>query len=402
MRVFFPFAYYYPERCAGIYIADDLMHALADSGIDSYMSVPSPTRNLPKDAKWERTEKSVDGRITIHRFRMFKEGKNSLIRALRYFFCEIAQLHSLLWKKYEVVFIDSTPPIQGLKLVVLRWFRKKKVIFNIHDLFPDSLVATGMAQKNGLLWRIGSWVMKVTYRRVDKIITISEDIRKSLVARGVPEDKIEVVYNWVDAEAIRPVDKENNTLYEEFGLQRDKFTVVYAGNLGNSQNIDVILDAASRLTDVRFVIFGTGGNEEEIKERITSEKIDNVTMLPLQPVERVSEVYSLGDACIVSCKPGFGGSAMPSKTWSIMACGRPVIASFDEGELKDIVEKNDCGSFAHAGNADELVKAIKELAQDHARCSEMGKNARKFVMDNLTKEIGTKRYIDILFSVVKR
>lgn len=85
-----------------------------------------------------------------------------------------------------------------------------------------------------------------------------------------------------------------------------------------------------------------------------------------------------------------------------MACGRPVIASFDEGELKDIVEKNDCGSFAHAGNADELVKAIKELAQDHARCSEMGKNARKFVMDNLTKEIGTKRYIDILFSVVKR
>ena len=214
MRVFFPFAYYYPERCAGIYIADDLMHALADSGIDSYMSVPSPTRNLPKDAKWERTEKSVDGRITIHRFRMFKEGKNSLIRALRYFFCEIAQLHSLLWKKYEVVFIDSTPPIQGLKLVVLRWFRKKKVIFNIHDLFPDSLVATGMAQKNGLLWRIGSWVMKVTYRRVDKIITISEDIRKSLVARGVPEDKIEVVYNWVDAEAIRPVDKENNTLYE--------------------------------------------------------------------------------------------------------------------------------------------------------------------------------------------
>lgn len=154
------------------------------------------------------------------------------------------------------------------------------------------------------------------------------------MAKGVPEEKIEVIYNWVDTDAIQPIAKEDNPLFEEFGIDRTKFTVVYAGNLGNAQNIDIILEGAKMLPQVQFVVFGTGGLEDEIRVRIAHEHLDNVRLLPLQPYERVSQVYSLGDVCIVSCKAGLGGSAMPSKTWSIMSCARPVLASFDEGELK--------------------------------------------------------------------
>lgn len=125
-------------------------------------------------------------------------------------------------------------------------------------------------------------------------------------------------------------------------------------------------------------------------------------MNPLQPYERVSQVYSLGDVCVVSCKQGFGGSAMPSKTWTIMSCGRPVIASFDKGELKEILENNNSGVFSHAGNVNEFVAAIKQLATNREKCEEMGKNARQFILDNLTKEVGTKKYIDIIKSVVKK
>ena len=212
------------------------------------------------------------------------------------------------------------------------------MVYNAQDLFPETLSGTGLAKSGGLLWKIGMWVSNVTFRYSDMIIAISEDIKRSIVARGVPEEKVEVIYNWVDEKAIQPVDKADNPLFEEFGLDREKFTVVYAGNLGNAQNISIILDAASLLPEVQFALFGTGGLESEIRLRIEKEGLMNVHLNPLQPMERVSQVYSLGDACIVSCKAGLGGSAMPSKTWTIMSCGRPVVASFDEGELKDIIQ----------------------------------------------------------------
>ena len=207
-------------------------------------------------------------------------------------------------------------------------------MYMCQDIFPDSLAGTGLAKKGGLLWKIGSCIANRIYRSADKIIVISQDFKKNLLAKGVPEEKIEVIYNWVDENAVQPVAKAENPLYEEFGLSREAFTVVYAGNLGNAQNIGIILEAAKRFNEnenenenekqaVQFVIFGTGGLEEEIRRRIVEEGLTNVRLLPLQPYERVSQVYSLGDACVVSCKEGLGGSAMPSKTWTIMSCGRP-------------------------------------------------------------------------------
>ena len=402
MRVIVPYAYYHPEQCAGLFIIDDITEIAARQGIGSLITVPTPTRNVPADAKWERNEVLWNGKVKVHRFHMYGEGKNPVQRAFRYLLCEIVQLHYMLWNDYDVAFIDSTPPIQGLKLLIVRLFRKKPFIYNAQDLFPETLSGTGLANQGGLLWKIGMWVSNVTFRNSDKIIAISNDIKNSMVARGVPAEKIEVVYNWVDEKAVQPVAKGDNPLFEEFGLSRDKFTSVYAGNLGNAQNIGIVLDGAKELPEVQFAVFGSGGLENEIRKRIDEENLTNVHLNPLQPVERVSYVYSLGDACIVSCKEGLGGSAMPSKSWSIMSCGRPVVASFDEGELKEILEKNNCGVFSHAGNVKEFVEAIKSLAENPSRCTEMGKNAREFILKNLTKEVGAKKYVDIITSVVKK
>ena len=332
MKILIPFSYYHPEQCAGLFVIDDITEEAAQQGISSLITVPSPTRNVPKDAIWSRNEKLCGGMVQVHRFRMYGEGKNPVLRALRYLLCEIVQLHYLLWKQYDVAFIDSTPPIQGLKLPIIRLFRRKKrFVYNAQDLFPETLSGTGLAKQGGMLWKIGKWVSNVTFKNSDKIIAISQDIKSSMVTRGVPAEKIEVVYNWVDENAVHPVSKEDNPLFEEFGLSRDKFTVVYAGNLGNAQNIGIVIDGAKELPEVQFAIFGTDGLEKEIRTQIEQEELTNVHMNPLQPFERVSQVYSLGDACIVSCKEGLGGSAMPSKTWTIMSCGRPVVASFDEG-----------------------------------------------------------------------
>lgn len=402
MKILIPFSYYHPEQCAGMFVIDDMTEEAAQQGIESLITVPTPTRNVPEDAKWDRDEALSDGKIKVHRFRMYGEGKNPVLRAFRYLLCEIVQLHYMLWKNYDVAFIDSTPPIQGLKLPIVRLFRKKPIVHNVQDLFPETLSGTGLASQGGILWKIGMWVSNVTFRNSDKIIAISNDIKRSMVARGVPAKKIDVVYNWVDEKAVHPVAKKDNPLFEELGLSREKFTIVYAGNLGNAQNISIVLDGAKELPMVQFAVFGSGGLENEIRKRIEDENLTNVHLNPLRPLERVSYVYSLGDACVVSCKKGLGGSAMPSKSWSIMSCGRPVVASFDEGELKEILENNNCGVFSHAGNVKEFVAAIRQLATNREKCEEMGKNARQFILSNLTKEVGAKKYVDIIKSVVKK
>lgn len=406
MKVIFPFSYYYPEQCAGIFVVDDLMHRLAAEGDESVIYVPTPTRNVREGVEWKRKEVLCDGKMVVKRFHMYGEGKNPVLRALRYCFCELAYLHHLIWDKYDVAFIDSTPPIQGLKLPIVRLFRKCPVVYNAQDLFPDTLSGTGLAKKGGLLWKIGSWVARVTFNNTDKIIAISEDIKRTLVEeKGIPADKVVVVYNWVDSDAVVPIKKEENPLFEEFGLSRDKFHVVYAGNLGNAQNINIVVDAATRLRDnedVEFVVFGSGGLENDIRARIEAEGLKNLRLLPLQPVERVKYVYSLGDVCLVSCKEGLGGSAMPSKTWSILSCGRPVLANFDEGELQMILTKNELGVFTKAGDLEGFVEAISQLAAEPEKCAEMGARGRQFILDNLTKDAGTRKYAEVLRSVCKK
>ena len=406
MKVIFPFSYYYPEQCAGIFVVDDLMHRLAAEGDESVIYVPTPTRNVREGVEWKRKEVHCDDKMVVKRFRMYGEGKNPLLRALRYCFCELVYLHHLLCDKYDVAFIDSTPPIQGLKLPIVRLFRKCPVVYNAQDLFPDTLSGTGLATKGGLLWKIGSWVARVTFNNTDKIIAISEDIKRTLVEeKGIPADKVVVVYNWVDSDAVVPIAKEENPLFEEFGLNREKFHVVYAGNLGNAQNINIVVDAAARLRDnenVEFVVFGSGGLESDIRARIETEGLKNLRLLPLQPVERVKYVYSLGDVCLVSCKEGLGGSAMPSKTWSILSCGRPVLANFDEGELQMILTKNQLGVFTKAGDLEGFVEAISQLAAEHEKCEKMGARGRQFILDNLTKDAGTRKYAEVLRSVCKK
>lgn len=404
MKVILPVAYYTPEQCAGIYIIHDFCEACANSGIETLIYAPFPTRNVDSNALWKKRESFVNGKTQIQRFPMYSEGKNPLLRAIRYVFTECAYLYALLWMNYDVIFLDSTPPIQGLKLPIVRLFRKKPVVYNAQDIFPDSLVGAGLAKKGGLLWRIGCWVSNITYKYSDKIIVISEDFKRTLIGKGVPEDKIIVVYNWVDEKLIIPIAKQDNPFYSKFELDKEKFRVVYAGNLGNAQNIDVIINTAIHLKkngNIEFVIFGSGGLECDIKKRIKEEKLENVKMFPLQPSDKVSYVYSLGDLCIVSCKAGFGGSAMPSKTWSILSTARPVLANFDDGELRRTIEKNDLGLFTKADDVDGMVTAILEASKNPDRCDEMGRKGRAFIEEYLTKEKNTRKYVEVIKEVVK-
>ena len=412
MKVLYCPAYFFPEQAASSSLNDQRNQAFADAGFDTVVYVPTPCRGISREerrtycSKAHRHEKMYDGKMLVNRFSMYPEGKNPILRALRYSLCWLKQLNRGLFEKnVDCIYIASTPPIQGVLGGMLKKNKKVPFVYNLQDIFPDSLVGTGMTHKESFLWKIGRRIENFTYRNADKIIVISQDFKRNIMAKGVPEEKIEVIYNWVDENAIVPVKEEDNELFEEFGISRDKFRVVYAGNLGNAQNIEIIVDAARRLKDnqkIEFVIFGKGGLEDEIKQTKAKEQLNNLTILPLQPYDRVAKVYGLGNLCIVACKPGFGGAAMPSKTWSIMSSGRAVLANFDEGELKEIVENNHCGAFTKAGDLESFVSTIEKLSQHPEQCAEMGEKGRQFILDNLTRAVGTQKYVNVIKSVVKK
>ena len=403
MKIILPIAYYHPEQCAGLYIIDDVMHQAAKNDIQSLLVAPTPTRNVNRNAVWDKDEYLAEGKVQVHRFTMYGEGKNPLLRALRYCLCEIAYLHSMLWQKYDVAFIDSTPPIQGLKLPLVKLLKRKPIIYNLQDIFPDSLVGAGFAKRNGILWKIGRVIENITYRNADRIIVIYDDFKKNIMAKGVPEEKIVVVYNWVDENAVTPVAKGENELYDELGIDREKFSVVYAGNFGHAQDIDVIIAAAERLKDVedmQFLMFGTGGLVEDYKKIAREKGLKNMYFFPLQPAEKVSQVYSMGDLGVVACKKGLGKGAFPSKTWSIMSAGTPVIANYDEDtDLEKLVRENALGVFSAADDSEQMAERIMEMYNDRDLCAQYGRNARQYILDNVSKDKSTQKYVDVIKEV---
>lgn len=403
MKAIFPCSYYLPETAASLYITDNIVHACADKGIEVDLYTPSPTRNVPDGSVWEREERQMDGKLRIHRFHLYGEGKNPMLRALRYFLGEFILLHYCMWKKYDVAFVDSTPPIQGLKMPLIKWLKRKPTIYNVQDIFPDSLVGTGLTHEGSLMWKIGRIVEKITYKYADKIIVISEDFKKNIMTKGVPEDKIVVIYNWVDQNKVVDVPREENKLFDVYGLDRSKFYITYNGNIGLTQNMDMLLDVAKELQkvyeDIHFVLVGNGAYLDEVKRKVADQQLENVHLLPFQPYEDISHVFSLGDASLVISKSGVGANSVPSKTWSIMSASRPVLANFDENELKTIIENNHCGIFTKAGDKDAFKESILTLYNHRELCKEYGHNGRKFVLDNLTREVGTQKYVDVIKEV---
>lgn len=406
-------AYFKPEHAASSYLVDNMYQAFTDAGMEMIVYAPIPTRGVSEEVRAEYKkmliEKLYGGRMSAYRFSLIKEGRNALIRAFRYFIACLMQFWRGAFyeesKECDVLFIFSTPPIQGAMAAMVKKFNKMPLVYNLQDIFPDSLVGTGLAKKGGLLWKIGRMIEDFTYRNADKIIVISEDFKKNIMEKGVPEEKIVVVYNWVDQNAVVDVPREKNKLFDKYGLDRSKFYIEYSGNIGLTQNMDMLLEVMEELQvshpDINLVLVGEGAYKAQVEKIVDEKQLKNVHLLPFQPYEDISYVFSLGDAGLVISKPGVGANSVPSKTWSIMSASRPVLANFDENELKQIVEKHHCGIFTKAGDKEAFMQSILTLYNNRELAVEMGKNGRQFVMDNLTREVGTQKYVQVIKNVCK-
>ena len=399
-----------PEKAASIYLVENRLEAFADEGFDVVIYASRPTRGLSDEEyaeyKHKKIEMMYDGKLCVHRFAMFREGKNPILRALRYSLNWIIQLgYGLVEKNVDCLYLESTPPIQGLLGAFINIFKGTPFVYCLQDIFPDSLAGTGLAKKGSILWKIGRVIENFTYKHADKIIVISEDFKKNIMAKGVPEDKIEVIYNWVDQNAVVHVDRSDNKLIDKYNIDPTKFYIEYSGNIGLTQNMDMLLDVMKELKtshpEIGLILVGEGAYKKQVEEIVKRDNLTNVAMLPFQDYADISHVFSLGDVGIIISKPGVGSNSVPSKTWSIMSASRPVLANFDENEVKTILSDNKCGIFTKAGDKEAFKEAIIKLYENRELCKEYGRNGREFIMKNLTREVGTKKYVDVIKSVVR-
>lgn len=400
-------SYFFPENLAASHLMNDLFEAFQKAEIETEVYCPTPTRGIDNETRKKykhiKYEEMYDGTVKVHRFSMFREGKNPFLRAIRYILCNIIQyFKGCRAQNIDLILGTSTPPTQGMLCALVKKKLKVPFIYNLQDIFPDSLVNAGFTKKGSLLWKIGRKIEDFTYRNADKIIVISDGLKKNIMEKGVPEEKIEVIPNWVDTNDVHPIPRQMNPLISELNIDPTKFIVLYAGNFGRAQGADIVIKAAEQLIgndQIQFVIFGGGSEFQDAIDYVKEKKLTNIIIRPLLPPERVSEVYSLGDIAIITCKKGFGSSCVPSKTWSIMACETPILASFDlNSELAEILHDSGAGYCIEPENVNELSEAIMYSYQIWTQGMFKENIIREYVLKNASKDICIKKYMDTLLN----
>ena len=286
------------------------------------------------------------------------------------------------WFRRSGAVIAMSPPLTlGLTGWVASRLRRCPLVFNIQDVFPDAAVETG-AISNRTIIAAASWLERVSYRAADAVTVLSDDLRDNVVAKLISARRdqaggtVHVIPNFVDTEAIVPADRA--TPYRaELGLG-DGPVVLYAGNVGFSQSLDLVLAAARELPDVTFLINGNGAARTSLEADAVD--ITNLRFADYIETSRLSEVLATGDVHVVPLRRGLGRVSVPSKTYSIMAAGRPVVAAIDpDTAVPRILADSGGGVAVPPDDAPAFIEAIRSIIEDPDRASRLGVLGRAWV-----------------------
>ena len=323
---------------------------------------------------WSREDR---GKVTVIRTRGTRFSKSNLAGRLvnlgTYYL--LAAIVAFRLPRPDVIVAETDPPLLGALAAVLKRRWRCRLVYNVRDLYPDIAEVTGGVRSPFLLelLRRGN---DYAYERADLIVTLGHDMARRIVNKGVPTEKVVVVPDWVDCGRIRPLD--SNPFRRSFG---NKFVVMYSGNIGLSQQLDAVLEAADRLRDddrILFALIGEGARKKGLEERARAMGLTNVRFLPYQPLENLGESLSAADLHLIPLAPGAAGCLVPSKIYGILAAGRPFIAMMeDSAEVAQIARDDAVGFVVRPGNVEALVGAIRAAVDAPENLEQMGARARR-------------------------
>lgn len=339
----------------------------------------------------------VDG-ISILRVALYPNHDSSALKRIFNYisFAFMVMLFGIFaTKKTDIIYAYHPPLTVGIAAVFIKFFRKTPIVYDIQDMWPDTLKATGMLNNQRLLNIIGS-VCQLVYKFVDHIVVLCPGFKKILIERTVPESKVSVIYNWCDEESLT---KTQPLKLEYQQLMRDKFNVVFAGNLGKAQALDKILDVAKELKEVQkiqFIFVGSGTETERLRLRLKHENIKNVSFIPRMPMSEVGGVLMNASVLLVHLKkdPLFE-ITVPSKTQAYMAIGKPLLMAV-AGDAAEIVKVANCGRIAISEDTISIKESILDIYHlSNEEQQKLGLNARNFYNEKLSLKSGVQQFVEI-------
>lgn len=305
-----------------------------------------------------------------------------------------------LARRPDVIYAYHPPLTVGITASLIRLFRRVPVVYDIQDMWPDTLRATGMLGNVRALNMVAS-VCQWVYRHVDQIVVLSPGFKRLLLQRGVAENKIDVIYNWADEVSLNA---PQGRLPASFPGP-EQFRIVFAGNLGKAQALDTVLDAAALLqtkdSRVCFVLLGGGVEVGRLKQRAFDLSLRNIVFLPQVPMAEVGVILNAADALLVHLrKDPLFEITIPSKTQAYMAVGKPLLMAVC-GDATQLVEQSGGGVVANSENADELAKVAGKLATLGAEdLVNMGQRAKAYYQEHLALRVGVARFGEVFLKCV--
>lgn len=297
--------------------------------------------------------------------------------------------------RHDVIVAMSDPPfLVGLALMVGR-FRGTPVVYWVQDLFPQIAGRLGVLTRNGITYRVLAALARRVNRSSDAVITLGPAMTRQAVRAGAPPDRTACVPNWADTAAIRPVPPEENPFVREHDLA-DRFVVLYSGNAGRAHRFEAVLEAARRLRaeeDILFLFIGGGAKLPELRAAVEADGLTNVRFTNYVPREELKYSLSAADVSLVTEDPAVVGHLVPSKTYGIMASGRPLLfVGSESSDVAAVVREHDCGVVVSPEDSDGLVAAIRRLRADPALGERMGGRGREAAVRLYDRKVATRRW----------
>lgn len=380
---------YHPELTGISVYTTGLARSLVQHGdlVDVYTGFPyypSWRKRSGDRWLWHRGE-DIDG-VRVHRNYLYVPSRPSAIKRMLHelSFVFSATLGYLFGPRADVTVIVSPSLFLGIPIALLARLKGSPTLFHVQDLQPDAAVDTGMLRP-GRLTDFFYWIERMTYRLCTRVSTISEGMRRRVVEKGVPGEKVSLLRNWANDDQVHS--RSGDTDFRREWQLEGRFVVLYSGNMGVKQGLATLLDCAEALRaeqDIAFVIVGDGGEMESLLRTAETRRLGNVCFQPLQPMERLGELLATADVSVIPQKAGVADIVLPSKLANILASGRPVIAAAGDGtELAHILRDGDCGRVVPQGDPAPMAEAILELRDDPALRVRFGANGRRYMESHL-------------------
>ncbi len=306
----------------------------------------------------------------------------------------------LNFRSKDRILVVTTPPTLPFVTAIAALLRGAHYVLLIHDNYPEILFAAGKSSENGQFASFLNYCNRWLYKHASKFIVVGRDmevlVKRKTEGLDIP---IVVIQNWAELETVEPRPRSENALLKDLGLG-NKFVFLYAGNMGYPNDIETIVECADRLkinSDIHFIFLGTGVKEKALRKRVDEFKLTNITLLSPKPRAEQTTFLNACDVALVSLVAKMRGVSMPSRTYNIMAAGKPILAlTDDESELAIVIDEDQIGWHIPPGDADKLLSVINEIYEKRSQLAEYGERARHSALVNYSLEVASRKYIQTL------